>query len=675
MMYPKLALDGIRKNRRLYVPYLLTCFGMVFLYFIIAALSDSPVVAQIRGAESTQILLTVGKGVIAIFAAIFLFYTGSFLTRRRRKEFGLYNILGMNKCNIACILAWETLIAAVLSLVSGIALGLLLYKLAELALVRVMGGEAVYQIRIVWNVLPETAAVFCCIYCLQFFVNILRLRRSSAITLLRSENTGEKPPRANFLLALFGLLFLGMGYAIAVTMENPFQAMSWFFPAVALVIIGTYLMFIAVSVVMCRILQKNKRYYYDRRHFVSVANMAYRMKRNGAGLASICILATMVLVMMSSAACLLIGEEDILLHSYPKDFYLSLGFEDSGITSAEEAELLTLMTDGIEPESVQVLRSVKAMAARADDSFCFSGGDFPTQELSSIYELTFIDEAGYAELTGQTVSLAEDRVLLGLSDKDTMPQSLTIQHMGRFEALPPPYGRLLDEFFMSTTLVSYIKPAVIVVHDLSQCDALLEHNGDENLAIVYAAWECRFDSAADRDEQTKHYERIRPQTGSLIFDIGQAHEGSYTYEMLSKEDARRDFYALFGAIFFLAVLLSIMFLLGTVLIIYYKQITEGYEDMSRFEIMQKVGMTGRDIRRSVNSQMLTVFFMPLLLAALHVTFAFPILRKILMMFSMNNLPLFAATTFGCFLIFAIIYTLVYRVTSNAYCAIVSVRGE
>lgn len=305
--YPKLAFDGIRKNRRMYVPFICTCIGMVMMFYIISYLHYSDSVAAMRGGAIVQTMLNLGTITVGIFSCIFLFYTNSFLIRRRKKEFGLYHILGMGKRNIARILFWETMLTALISLVIGIGFGILFSKLAELGMLRLMHAQATYSMQISPDSILFTITVFGCIFILLFFNALRQIHFSGAISLIRSENVGEKPPKGNWILGILGLGCLVVAYYLAVTVADPVSALGMFFIAVILVIFGTYLIMIAGSVLFCRLLQKNKHYYYKANHFVSISSMVYRMKRNGAGLASICILATMVLVMLSTTVSLYFG--------------------------------------------------------------------------------------------------------------------------------------------------------------------------------------------------------------------------------------------------------------------------------------------------------------------------------------------------------------------------------
>ena len=538
-LYTRLAWDGIRKNKRLYLPYLLTCAGMVTLYYMMSELCGSPLLDSMRGGTSSRLVLGLGTWVIAIFSALFLFYTNSFLVRRRQREFGLYHVLGLGKRHIALLCAIETLLTAAIALATGLVIGIGLSFAVELGLRASIRAEVDFVFRVSGAVVAKTVLVYLAIFLLILLSTLVKVGRGTAVSLLRSESCGEKPPRANVLVAVLGAVLLVAAYGMAVSIQEPLQAMLLFFVAVILVILGTYLLFIAGSVALCRALQKNKSYYYQSRHFVSVSSMTYRMKRNGAGLASICILATMVLVMLSSSACLYFGAEDSLNVTYPHEFSLTVW--------ARDAEAL--------PKLEAVLNAAGA------------------------------------------------------------PYGVEIWRRGE-----------------------------------------VEQNGEEVI------WSGQFDTGLSREQQL-----------ALGGAIGEALNDPDTTQGFSRSfraEAADEFYGTYGSLFFIGIVLSVLFICAAVLIIYYKQLCEGYEDQPRFAIMQKVGMTAPDIRRSVNSQLLTVFFLPLAGAALHMAFAFPMIRRVLLVFSLNNTALFVATALISLAVLSVVYTLVYRATSNAYYRIV-----
>ena len=537
-LYTRLAWDGIRKNGRLYLPYILTCVGMVTMYYMMSELCDSDLLRYMKGGGSSHLILGLGSWVIAVFSALFLYYTNSFLIRRRQREFGLYHVLGLGKRHIALLCVIETAMTAVIALVAGLAIGVGLSFAVELGLRSSMETEVAFTFAIKPAVLLRTVMIYLAIFLLILLSAVVKVGRGTAMSLLHSESHGEKPPKGNLLVALLGVVLLAAAYVMAVSIQEPLKAMGMFFFAVILVILATYLLFIAGSVALCRMLQKNRNYYYQPRHFVSVSSMAYRMKRNGAGLASICILATMVLVMLSSSACLYFGAEDSLKAACPNEFELSVWMDDeAALPRLEEA-----LTEAGKPYGVNVWE--KGAVTREDE--CRWSADFDT----------------------------------GLSTE----QQLAL-------------GHAIEEALRST---------------------------------------------------------------------GE----SWGYSYMFRAEAADDFYGTYGSLFFIGIVLSVMFICAAVLIIYYKQLCEGYEDQPRFAIMQKVGMTAADIRRSVNSQLLTVFFLPLAGAALHMAFAFPMIRRMLLLFELHNTGLFVTTALISFAVLAAVYTLVYKATSNAYYRIV-----
>lgn len=678
--YPKLAFDGIRKNRRMYLPYILTCIGMVMMYYIIVFLQNNDAIRSMRGGETIQGMMELGTWVIAIFACIFLFYTNSFLIRRRKKEFGLYNILGMGKGNIGFILFWEALIISGISLGAGLFAGIVFSKLAELGLVNVLSGSVNYSFSVSPAAIAMTVMVFGVIFLLLFLNSLRQVKFANAISLLRSENVGEKPPKGNWLVGILGVLMLGAAYGLAVTIQNPVSALLVFFLAVVLVILGTYLVMIAGSVLFCRILQKRKNYYYKANHFVSVSSMVYRMKRNGAGLASICILATMVLVMISSTTSLYAGEEDSINARYPREINTSFQWNDVEEMTGEAVgairnEMLRIVRSyDADPANIHEYRSASVAGLLMEDTVETDVSkieQFHLDTYSNVYQIYIIPIEDYNALMGTDETLEEDEALLYFYrdsyryEKDT----LSFRNGRSFRI-----KKIVDDFAGSGEAAMAIVPTIVIfVPDLKTAiegiDELADYNGNR---MVTLRWSYNFDTGLERKDQDALYAAIREN-----FRAPDANEtyGYYAFSVQGREMEREDFYSIFGSLFYLGIVLSAVFILAAVLIIYYKQISEGYEDQARFEIMQKIGMTKREIRKSINSQLLTVFFLPLVGAGMHLAFAFPIIRKLLLLFNLNNVVLFAVTTVISFVVFALFYCLVYRITSNAYYNIVSGARE
>ncbi|MDO5324450.1 MAG: ABC transporter permease [Clostridia bacterium] len=673
-LYPRLAWTGIRKNKRLYAPYLLTCAGMVMMHYIITALNYSSAVHSLRGGSTIAFTLELGSWIIALFSLIFLFYTNSFLIRRRMKEFGLYNILGMGKGNIARILVWETLISAALTLSTGLFGGFALSKLAELGLVNIMKGEVSYHIELSMQAVLTTVPLFCAIFALILLAGLIRIGKTDAIALLRSENAGEKPPKANWFLGVLGALLLGGAYYLAVSIQDPISALIWFFVAVGMVILATYLLFVAGSVVICRALQRNKRYYYKPNHFVSVSSMAYRMKRNGAGLASICILATMVLVMLCSTSCLYFGAEDSLNTRYPMNLTADLLFDraitrdDPALEIVRSTTMQACADHGVAPDLVTEYR-------HADITGCLTGTQIDPNPANFEYDsvevygdvrvLHFIPLEDYNSFAGANEVLNPGEALIYATRTPYKGDDLEIVGGAKLRIV-----KQLDSFpvdgVAATDMFSHF---ILVVPNfeevLAPLSGLTNARGD---LLLDVKWFYGVDMHAEDNVQVAIWKELYGKLGERLDAAGEGDVGFY---IESRAENREDFYGTYGGLFFLGIALSIVFLFAAVLIIYYKQVTEGYEDQHRFEIMQKVGMTKRDIRKSINSQLLTVFFLPLIAAGVHLAFAFPMIRKLLMMFNLFNLKLLMCTTTISYLIFALFYLMVYRITSNAYYAIVS----
>lgn len=681
--YPKIAWQGIRKNRRLYLPYILTCIGMVTMYYIISFLATSPMLTTLFSHSALRSMLQLGSVVIAVFATLFLFYTNSFLVRRRKKEFGLYNILGMDKRNIGVILLFETLLVAAISLLVGLTAGIALSKLAELLMVNLLHKEINYAMSISWEAIGRTVVLFLVIDALIYLNTLRQVHAANPIALLHSENAGEKAPKANWFLGLAGFALLGGAYYMAITITDPLQALIYFFVAVLMVIVATVLLFTAGSVLLCRILRGNKKYYYHPKHFVSVSSMAFRMKRNGSGLATICILCTMVLVIVATTTCCYFGAEDGLRARYPRDINVDLRvqslewLEDERIASLREAAEEVLDNHGVKPLDVQDFRSVIAYGRLNGnelewDVSAYTNDTMPDfSQLRSVYVMPLED---YNRTMGREEVLNDGEALLYTLRCDFPYDTLTIRDGATFRI-----ARRVEEVPLAGFDTADVASAMyLVVPDLrtavSGLENLANFQGDP---ILSARWIFSFSTDASTEIQAAIQDAVRNaiyQQSKVVRESIDDSEG-FSLRVECRELEREDYFDLFGGLFFLGVMLSIVFCFASVLIIYYKQVSEGYEDQARFEIMQKVGMTKRDIRRSINSQMFTVFLSPLVMAVIHLCFAFPMLKQLLSLLNARNEPLLLATTGLTVLLFALLYALVYRVTTGAYYHIVSDARE
>ena len=675
--YAKLAFTGIRKNKRLYVPYILTCIGMVMMFYIVAFLSYSPVLTGIPGGDTLQMILSLGTGVVGVFALIFLFYTNSFLMRRRKKEFGLYNILGMGKGNLARVLLWESLMIAAVALGGGLLAGIALSKIAELGMVNLLQGEVGFSLTLEPEAILQALLLFGVIFLLILLNTLRQIHLSNPIALLHSENVGEKPPKANWILALMGAIILAAAYYLAVTIESPVETLLWFFVAVIMVIIATYMLFVAGSVVICKVLQKKKGYYYKTSHFVSVSSMVYRMKRNGAGLASICILCTMVLVMLSSTVCLYIGTEDSIRSHYPRNINLDVTVEDLNDMDSKKMDTIRTLSEKVVSENGQSTNNILDYQVAAFAGYMKNGiietdsshlVDFQLDYYSDVWQVFLVPLSDYNRLMGEDETLNPDEVLI-YTTKSTEYQYDTIAFGDRE---PLKVKKVVPTFADNGVDAMQVIPSLyIFISDFNATvEPLLSITDLRDQQLIEMHWFYGFDLSGNDAIQIAIQDQLEAaigQTGLLTDNFHINCEGA------AKE--RSGFYGLYGGLFFLGILLGTVFLFAAVLIMYYKQISEGYEDQSRFAIMQKVGMTKREIKKSINSQILTVFFLPLITSGVHLAFAFPMIYKLLALFSLTNLELLILVTICCYLIFALFYVLVYRITSKAYYSIVSGARE
>lgn len=677
-LYARLAWTGMRKNRRLYLPYLLSCAGMVLMFYILMGLSGSEVLGHMSGGTSSAIILRLGTVVIAVFALIFLFYTHSFLIRRREREFGLYNVLGMGKGNIARILLWETVITYGLTTGTGLLLGMVLYKLAELGMVRLLQVPVTYTLTVSVSSLLAAAALFAAIHTLILLNSLRQLHGVSAVALLRSESVGEKPPKAQWVLTAAGAVLLAGAYWLAVSIREPLAALTWFFAAVLMVIAATYLLFISGSVTLCRGLQRNKKYYYRPQHFVSVSSMAYRMKRNGAGLASVCILATMVLVMISSTTCLYVGQEDAVNARYPRDMDVAVyGRSDHPLDEAEAEQLRqgvesTVFNFGGQTSNVATYREISVSGLPDGGDLRLGNAGASAADSTHVIHIYFVPLEEYNAVTGQSLTLENGQVYVAALRTEFHSDTLSIdggmtRHVMKRE-IPALVGAAVADITPSLT---------VVVPDFEQfVPELQSYLTNKYGWYPTATWHYAFDTDLPENQQG-NIDGTTPNLEDALngYLAGVSSDWGVGVSVESKAANRADFYGMYGGLFFLGIMLSIVFIFAAVAILYYKQLSEGYEDQSRFDIMQKVGMTKTDIRRSINSQLLTVFYLPLVLAGVHLCFAFPFIHKLLILFNLDNRGLLIGTTAVSFAVFAVLYAIVYKLTGNTYYRIVAEDTE
>ena len=693
--YPKLAARSIKNNRQFYLPYILTVIGTCAAMYILYALNFDPGFDQLgagttNGQAYVQFFMQLGIVMVSLFCFIFLVYTNSFLMKRRTKELGLYNVLGMGKKNIAGILVFESLYIAVIGIVLGLALGVLLHKLMMLLLYWLMRLPAPFGFAIQVKAMVNTSVFFVVIIFLTLLLNLWRVGRSKPVELLRGGNVGEKEPGINWLVVVIGVLTLGGGYFIAVWVKDSVTAIAFYFVAVFLVIIGTYCLFTSLSILALKALKKNKRYYYKSKHFISVSGMLYRMKRNGVGLANICIIATMVMVMISGTLSLYLGCDEVVRLNAPTDI-VAQARHYYHYTTDENGEIDPEQTVPINPEALNnyVLELFAEAGAEPTSGYQIEDLYVNTEVITKngthvSTEFYIITADTYAAITGEEAPvLGKGEALAVLSvpgANDQLREGFSFQEYdldGNLTGNPGPEFTIVGEcenilnniVRTDALLAAGEENYVLMVVDGTET---LDEIGKTTVTGIYY-WEGRYNFATLSDaEQNALYDASWAEN----HDFSAADCGYVAYFRTDTHvDVESDIFGLAGGFLFLGVFLGLVFMMAAVLIIYYKQVSEGYEDQRRFDIMRKVGLSRREARRSIRSQILTVFFLPLIVAAVHIAFDFKLVLQLLTLFALRNTTLTALCTLGTLAAFCLIYALVYMLTARAYYKIVDARPQ
>lgn len=692
--YPKLAARSIKNNRQFYLPYILTVIGTCAAMYILYALNFDPGFSQLgegtsNGQAYVSMFMTIGIFLVSIFCFIFLIYTNSFLMKRRTKELGLYNVLGMGKKNIAGIMVFESIYIGLAGIILGLALGILLHKLMTLLLYSLMRLPAPFGFSVQLPAVLSTSVFFAVMIFLTLLLNLWRVGRSKPVELLRGGAVGEKEPKINWLIVIIGVLSLGGGYFIAMWTPDSMWAIALYFVAVFLVIIGTYCLFTSLSIMALKALRKNKRYYYKAKHFISVSGMLYRMKRNGVGLANICIIATMVMVMISGTLSLYAGSDEIVKLNTPTDivaqgrhhYYYSENEPETGEVINPDAlndYVLSLFAEhGAEPTSGYQVEYLDVSL------------EIPYNGRLVVTPTMYIVTADtYAAITGEDApQLAPGEYLLCSGSPyadyftDSFSYLISSEYNGRDYNDPANYEfsreykmageckNVLNDVIRNQTIITAGNDAAnLLVVDGT--DTLNEIGQTSRSGIYY--WEGRYNFATLSDEEQNALDEALWSDG--IFDFA-AHSCGYVgyFNTTTRVDVERDIFGFAGGFLFLGVFLGLVFMMAAVLIIYYKQVSEGYEDQRRFDIMRKVGLSRREARRSIRSQILTVFFLPLIVAAVHIAFDFRLMLQLLTMFQLHNVALTTLCTLGTLAVFCAIYAAVYLLTARAYYRIVDTQ--
>ncbi len=655
--YPKLALSNIKKNSKTYIPYILTCILTVSMFYIVKSLSLNPGIDEMIGGDTIAFTMTLGSWIVALFAFIFLFYTNSFLVKRRKKEFGVFNILGLEKRHLAAVLGWETLYVMILSIAAGIGMGIALDKVMFLLIGKLVGADIVLGFFVDAKTILVTVELFAGIFLLILLNSVRQIHISNPIDLLRAGNAGEKEPQTKWLIAVTGVLCVGSGYYIALTVENPLASIFAFFIAVILVIIGTYLLFTAGSIAVLKLLRKNKKFYYKTKHFTSVSGMIYRMKQNAAGLANICILSSMVLVTVSSTSSMVIGIDDMLKTRYPSELSI-ISYENK---EERNKELIDLVHKIQKEKNLHVSNEMQYTylgfsAFKNGDTFLIER-DASISAIDDMHVLIFLSLSDYNAIEGENKTLEENEILI-YSNRVPYKESV-LNLFGKQYVVK----QRLEHFIGNGMAAADISNSqYIVVQDQTILNELYEKQKEaygshcSNIKLLYG-----FDCDDDSGEQKEFYYELSEQMKIQGFNAIAE----------SREEERMSFASLYGGFFFIGVFLSTLFIMATVLIIYYKQISEGYDDKERFAIMQKVGMELREVKASIRSQVLMVFFLPLAVAGIHTAASFKLMSEILAILNFVNVRLYVLCTVIVYLVFAGMYTGIYVITAKVYYRIVS----
>ena len=671
LLYPRLAWQNIKGDRRFFAPYFLALLGNVAAFYIMTALAVDPGMSQLHGAMYVQSFCFMGMFIAAVFSAVFLLYVNGFLMKQRKKALGLYNILGMGKSHIAAVLFFETLFVGGAGIVCGLLTGLLFHKLVTLALYKLLRFAVPFGFAISWDAMTRTAILFGVLIGLTLLSNLNKVRLSKPIELLYGGQVGEREPRTKWFMTLLGVLTLGAGYYIALRTTNGMEAIAFYFVAVFLVIIGTYCLFTAVSIFVLKALRRNKRFYYKTSHFIGVSGMLYRMKQNAVGLANICILSTMVMVMVSGTLSLYLGTQDIVNRQAPSDLTVLVRYDPDEAEPFDPAAMLRFQEGFIQDQGYSVSEDL------IYSSFTFTVGRLPDGSYTTENDLVTLGTAittiqvltqdAYAAATGVSLGLEAGEVAFGGEENVLTIHWGALEGAGSFGRSDLTVAQHLEESLSADAAVS--DTSTLVVADTAALMELYENQkeayGEDS---SWMEWQASFSVDATDEElravQQAYNQYVRDD--AVFAGTGKWWSCGWTLRC----DVEADAYGLAGGFLFLGIFLGTIFLMATVLIIYYKQISEGYEDKARFEIMQKVGLSREEVRASIRSQVLMVFFLPIAVAAIHILFDFNMVEKLLTLFQVYNTTLTALCTLGTVLVFFLVYGAVYLLTARTYYKIV-----
>lgn len=667
-LYFKLAKTNLSNNKPFYIPYIISSIITVAMLYMMSFLSDNKGLNKIMGADSLAIIFRRGVGIIVIFSYIFLFYTNSFIIKRRKKEIGVYNILGMEKRHLSKVLFVETIYSAIISLVCGIIVGIAFSKFILMVLYGIIGIHKTVEFFVNIHGIILCVVSFGILFLLTFLYNFMQIKLANPIELLRGTNVGEREPKTKIFMTIVGVVCLAIAYYIAITTENPLKVLTLFFVAVLLVIIGTFALFTAGSIALLKLLRNNKKFYYNKRHFMAVSGMLYRMKQNAAGLASICILSTMVLVVISTTVSMYVGIQDELMARYPNDVCVTVDYNSVIDKSSEIEKAIFDEIDSAEVKNKKAFSYLSVFVGQKGDDFTTDKEHLSYQNSYLFYILSKDDfikiDNNFKDKIGN-ISKGEAVVVLNKKyDKKD------IKIFGKNYKVNKSFEHTEDnDLYVISTLngLGYI----ILDNDESVQELYDVQEKMLGKGANYYTNKIRFDfKSGNKKQKAAAYKKIDNAVKKYFKENKNDKKEISSYWVESRQENEQNFYLLYGGLFFLGIFLGTMFLMVTVMIIFYKQITEGYDDRERYQILEKVGMSSREVKDTIKSQIRIVFVLPIFAAAVHVTAAFPMVNRILKMLNLNNEKLFAGCLAATIIVFAVIYYLVFKVTSRAYYKIV-----
>lgn len=654
MFYVKLATTNLKKNKQAYVPFLLSMVFLVVINVVMQIMLKNKGMSALPGAEAAKQLFSFGSVVILIFTVIFSLYTNSFLLKQRKKELGLYNILGMGKKELAKILFIETLFASLISIVTGIVTGIIFSKLAFLILKKMTGFGDKFEYSIDMSGIMMITVFFLGMFFIMYVVNMIQLKMVNPLELLKGEQHGEKEPKAKWITGLIGLISLGAGYWISLTIQSPVAAITLFFIAVLLVIVGTYALFTSSSIMILKLLKRNKSYYYQPNHFISVSSMMYRMKQNAVGLASICILSTMVLVTVATTASLYFGMDNVINNRNPYELSVTVS-QDADKLSGKMTELASkhhLQVDETNTitmtESMMILKKKEAYIALSKDNFNMN-------DMSNSESLNFMTQKEYQRLTGDAQPVAENQAIVYSMSKPFKDKTFQLG------GLPLTVIKTIDTLDFIPKVEGLSNLYLVVLRSTEDINRVVQELYPDDFEHYQTMQSTVYMNMTGSEEEKL---AVAEELKTHMIDSGQS------FQLSSQAVDRKDSKGFMGGFLFLGLIFGVTFTLATGIIIYYKQISEGIQDEQRYHIMQRVGMSHEEVKRSIRGQVLMVFFFPIALASLHLAFAFPIITKMLVLFGLSDWKLFLLASVIVVAVFLLIYLLIFNLTSKAYYRIV-----